>query len=125
VERIPRQELAARADAICATYNRQTKNLRNPRDVSALAEYADRTLPLLDDAIGDLRALRPPEAEQAAYDRWLALVGTLKTELTEIRDRANANDLAGIRALLPRATEHNTRSNELATTLGMRVCNKG
>jgi len=123
-KRLSRTEYASRADAICGKYNQQTKALANPANLSDLAKVADKTIPILDSALGDLRKLKPPTDEQATVDQWLGQIENLKGDLTEIRDKAKSNDMKGVQAVVPKATQHNARSNQLASQLGMSVCNK-
>jgi len=85
---------------------------------------ADKTLSVLDKAIGELKTLKPPASEKAISDQWLTQVDNLKDDLTEIRDKAKANDTPGVSAVLPKAQDHNSKSNELAGQLGMSVCNQ-
>jgi hypothetical protein len=122
--RLTRDQYAAKADAICAKYNQQTRALANPSSLSELANVADQTIPILDHALGDLRKLKPPSNEQATADQWLAQVENLGGDLKEIRDKAKANDMRGVQNVVPKATQHNTKGNQLATQLGMKVCNK-
>jgi hypothetical protein len=123
-ERLTRDEYAKQADAICSKYNDQTKALANPTSLSELAKVADRTLPILDHAISDLHKLRPPSDEQSTSDAWLAQIENLKGDLQEIRDKAKSNDMQGVQAVVPKASQHNAKGNQLATQLGMTVCNK-
>jgi hypothetical protein len=122
-ERLTKQEYASRADAICAKYNGEVKKLGNPKNLSELVKVADQTLPILDNAIKDLKKLNPPASEQAKADQWLSQVEKLKDDLAEIRDRAKDNNMQAVQAVVPKAEEHNRRSNALATELGMTVCN--
>jgi hypothetical protein len=85
---------------------------------------ADKTLSVLDKAIGELKALKPPASEKAIAAQWLIQVDNLKKDLTEIRDKAKANDKPGVSAVLPKAQDHNSKSNELAGRLGLSVCNQ-
>ena len=121
---LTRDEYSTKADAICAKYTQQTKALANPKSLSDLADVADKTLPILDHAITDLRKLKPPADEQSTVDQWLAQVDNLKGDLTTIRDKAKSNDIKGVQAVVPQATQHNQQSNQLAAQLGMKVCNK-
>jgi hypothetical protein len=123
-KRLSKEEYASKADAICAKYNQQTKALQNPTSLKELGDVADKTLPILDNALKDLHKLKPPADEQATADQWLAQVKNLKGDLQEIRDKAKANDMQGVQAVVPKATEHNNQSNQLATQLGMKVCNR-
>ncbi len=121
---LTKAEYASKADAICGKYNQQIKSFANPKNLSDLAKVADKTLPILDQAISDLSKLEPPASEKAPSDQWLTQVRNLKDDLQEIRDKAKADDMQGVRAVVPKATDHNSKSNALASQLGMSVCNK-
>lgn len=121
---LTKEEYASRADAICGKYNQQTKSLGNPSNLTGLAKVADKTLSILDNAIAELKKLKPPASQKAIADQWLTQVENLKSDLAEIRDKAKAKDTPGVQAVLPKAQDHNTRSNELASRLGMSVCNQ-
>jgi hypothetical protein len=121
---LTKAEYASKADAICGKYNEQITAFANPKNMSDLAKVADKTLSILDQAIGDLSKLEPPASEKALSDQWLAQVKNLKDDLQEIRDKAKSNDMQGVQAVVPKATDHNAKSNALASQLGMSVCNK-
>jgi hypothetical protein len=121
---LTREEYASKADAICGKYNQQVNALANPKSLSDLADVADKTLPILDNAISELKKLTPPASEKATSDQWLEQVQNLKDDLQEIRDKAKSNDVAGVQSVVPKAQDHNSKSNALATELGMSVCNK-
>jgi hypothetical protein len=121
---LTKEEYAAKADAICGKYNEQTKALATPKNLSDLVKVADRTLPILDHATKDLGKLQPPASEKALSDQWLTQVGNLKDDLQEIRDQAKTGDIKAVQAVVPKAQDHNSRSNQLATQLGMSVCNQ-
>jgi hypothetical protein len=123
-KRLTKAEYASKADAICGKYNDQITSLGNPKNLSDLAKVADKTLSVLDQAISDLDKLVPPASEKALSDQWLTQVGNLKDDLQEMRDKAKANDINGVRSVVPKATDHNSKSNSLASRLGMSVCNK-
>jgi hypothetical protein len=121
---LTKEEYASKADAICGKYNQQINSFENPKNLSDLAKVADKTLPVLDNAIRDIGRLEPPASEKALSDQWLTQVRNLKDDLQEIRDKAKAGSLDGVQAVVPKATEHNAKSNALASQLGMSVCNK-
>ena len=121
---LTKAEYASKADAICGKYNEQITSFANPKNLSDLAKVADKTLSILDQAIGDLSKLEPPASEKALSDQWLAQVRNLKDDLQEIRDQAKADNMKGVQAVVPKATDHNAKSNALASQLGMSVCNK-
>jgi exonuclease V gamma subunit len=121
--RLTKEEYASKADAICGKYNRQVGELSNPQNLSELEGVADQTLSILANAIKDLKKLTPPASEQAKADQWLSQVENLEEDLTKIRDGAKERSMQAVQAVVPKAEEHNRRSNALATELGMTVCN--
>jgi hypothetical protein len=123
-KRLSREQYASKADAVCGKYNAEAKLLSPPSNLSELAKAFDTALPLLDKAIKDLHELKPPQKEQATADRWLAQLESLKTDLTEIRDKAKHNDEQGVRATFGKATSHDQLGNQLATKLGMTACSR-
>ena len=122
--RLSKDEYARRADAVCRRYNAATRGLGSPQTMPALARVAARSLPFLDRALRDLRALRPPEDEEAMARAWLRQLALLRSDVVRIRNRARANDARGVRAVVPTATRRNERFIRLATRLGMTVCNQ-
>ena len=122
--RLTKEGYAAKADAVCKKYRKETSGLPNPSNIAELAIIADKTLPILDKAINELRALEPPADEQATADQWLAQFGKLKDDLQEIRDKAKTGDLQGVQAIVPRTKRDTAKSNELGTRLGFTVCNQ-
>jgi hypothetical protein len=122
--RLSKEEYAQRADAVCRRYNEATSGLGSPQSMPALANVAARSLPHLDRAIRDLRALKPPEDEETTARTWVRQLALLRGDVVRIRDRAQANDANGVRAVVPAATRRNQRFAELATQLGMTVCNQ-
>jgi hypothetical protein len=122
--RLSTHEYARRADAICARFHRVTAELGTPSGTRQFAHVAGRTLRTLDEAIADLRRLHPPTNEQQLVRRWLNSLSTLHRDVSKLRDRAQANDLAGIRRLVAPAQRHDRASDRLATKLGLAVCSK-
>src|SRR5262249_44824159 len=122
---LTKQEYASKADTICSNFEAKIKSLRNPKNVKELADVADKAVPLLESAITELNNLNPPADEQSTASQWIDQVRNLEGDLKELRDKAKAQDLPGIQGILPKAQQHNARSNQLASQLGMSVCNTG
>jgi hypothetical protein len=114
----------ASADAICKKYTKQTTALGTPKTIAEIAVVADKTLPILEQAEKELRSLEPPPDKRAAVGQWLAQFRTVKTDVREIRDKAQAGDPAGVTAVALRAQRDNAKANALGTRLGFKVCNR-
>jgi len=121
--RLTKKEFASQADAICAKYNGEVTQLGTPETFAEVADVSDKTLKVLGEAIADLKKLNPPAFQQAKVDQWLTQVENLQDDLEEIRDGAEEKNREAMLAVVPKAEEHNRRSNALATELGLEVCN--
>jgi hypothetical protein len=121
-KRLSKPEFAQRADAVCRRTNRLTQPTTTPTTMPGLARLAERSLPPLDRALRELRALRPPEDEEATVQAWLEQLRVLRADAVRIRDRARANDAKGVQTVALVAQRVNDRFHELATRLGMHVC---
>jgi hypothetical protein len=123
-KRLSKEDYAQRADAVCRRTNRLTQSPGDVSSMPALARFAERTLKPLDRALSDLRALRPPEEEQATVDTWLRQLSLLRADAGRIRDRARENDAHGVTTVAIAATRRNERFKALAAQLGMTVCSR-
>lgn len=121
-KRLSKEEFARRADGVCTRYQRQVAALGTPGDLKQFAPLAERTAAALEEALGSLRGLKPPENEALQVHRWLAQLGRLRTDAIRMRDRANANDLGGVERIATVARAHDRTFARLSTELGMHVC---
>jgi hypothetical protein len=125
-DRLSRSDYAAKADAICKKYNEKTKQIGNQsKSLADVAKAFDQALPLLANALSEIRTLKPPKSEQHTVDEWLAQSEVLKHDLQEMRDKAKAKDLKGVQEAFARASANDRQGNRLAAKLGMKVCSKG
>ena len=122
--RLTKAEYAARANAICARFNKQVRSFGGAESLKALARLSERTLPALDATTQKLRRLRAPKDEQETADAWMSSLDRLHRDVAAIRERAVANDLAGVQRLVPGASRDNRQSDALADRLGATTCSK-
>jgi hypothetical protein len=123
-KRLSREEFAQRADVVCRRTNRLTQPATTPTTMPGLARLAERSLPPLDRALRELRALRPPENEEPTVRAWLRQLRLLRAKAVRIRDRAQANDARGVQTAALAAQRVNDRFHELGSRLGMAVCSR-
>jgi hypothetical protein len=124
-DRLSRSEYAAKADAICRKSNEATSSVGRPKDLAGLAKAFDQALPVLDRALKQLHALKPPKSEQHTVDEWLAQSEVLRHDLREMRDQARANNAKGVQEAFARAQANDKQGNQLAAKLGLKVCSTG
>ena len=123
-KQLTKAEYASKADAVCSKYSAEVKALGNPSDLSALTKIAEKTLPIVDSTIADLKKLEAPSEERALASQWLSQMQGVADDARALLAKAKAKDLQGLRALLPKAQQNLARSNALAAQLGMSVCSK-
>jgi hypothetical protein len=121
-QRLSRDAYVAKADAICRTANAQTRKLRAPTTVAGIPAYVDRALPVLDSAIGRLRALRPPANLEPGVKNWLGAVGDARGALAAMRTAAQQGDTAKASSEGAAGASANRRANALAGSLGLTDC---
>jgi uncharacterized protein YigA (DUF484 family) len=124
-DRLTREQYASKADAICSKYSQLTKSIGQPANLADLAKTFDKAIPLFEQAISELRTLKPPESEQATVNRWLAQSEVLKHDFQQMRDQARAKNLKGVQNAFAQATANDKQGNRLAARLGLKVCSKG
>jgi hypothetical protein len=124
-QRLTRDQYAAQADSICSKYKKKADTLKRPASLAGLAQFANRVaLPLLRNARGELRKLRPPEDEQATANAWLDAFDVTIDDVQKIRDAANKDDRPAVVSAARLALRHDQHANEVAGRLGMTVCSK-
>jgi len=125
-QRLTRDQYAAQADAVCSKYKKQADTLKRPASLAGLAQFANRVaLPLLRNARGELRKLRPPADEQTTANAWLDEFDVTIHDVEKIRDSANNDDRPAVVSAARLALKHDQHSNAVARQLGMTVCSKG
>ena len=110
--RSPRRSTRRRPTRSAASTTSRSQSFANPKNLSDLAE--GRRQDAVDPRSGDRRpqqAACRPRARRRSPDQWLAQVRNLKDDLQEIRDKAKANDMDGVQDVVPKATDHNSKSN--------------
>ena len=121
-ERLSAAELATRADAICAEYERELGALENPQSFDELATYARGARGALSDGLNDLRGLRPPADLESRYASWVEAGERALARIDELEQAADKDDQAAITKLAAAAEREDGETDRLASDLGMKEC---
>ena len=121
-DRLSREELIERADAVCRDANEREADLPQPTDLASAGDRAEQLIPIADELAERLRALRPPEELERPYGDYLDLIKEGRALLVRIRDSARADDLETVQSLLEEAEALNGRNDETAKVIGFKVC---
>lgn len=120
---LSQQQFVARANAVCATLNKEIEALPalpSPPDLPSIAAFASSMEPIFKDAVTKLQQLQPPAAKQDKFNSMLGAVQDSIRELPALRAAAESEDLQQVRKI---NNEFSSSSAEVdATDLGLTEC---
>ena len=123
----PRLSQAAyidRANAICRDVGARQKTLPAPRSTAQIPAYARKALPIFDDALARIRALRPPSELDSKVQEWLRVIGTSRKVVADIGKAAARKDVRSVETLGARAVSLGDEGRSLAGDIGLSDCAK-
>ena len=124
-EALTKSELAKQAGDICDRGEKRLNALRPPADFqtnpTSAAKFLGQFLPIADDTVGDLKALKPPEDLQGAYDDYIKRQESAVNSIRTAQQKAEKRDPTGLRDLQKVANESD-RIDALANKAGVPRC---
>jgi hypothetical protein len=130
-ERLTKEQLVAQGDSICKEASVKADpigtNLGNP-SAETLPQWSDalgQLLPIYEDLVGKLKALNPPEADQATWDKITGGLDQIVAGIKTAKDAASKGDLAGFQTALAAIDTASGESGQLASDYGFQECGDG
>lgn len=130
-ERLTKEQLIAKGDAICKDASTKADpigtDLANP-SAETLPQWSDalgQLLPIYEDLVGKLKDLNPPEADQATWDRITGGLDQIVSGIKTAKDAASSGDLAGFQTALAAIEKASGESGQLASDYGFQECGDG
>jgi len=127
-KRLTKAEFAARANAVCAEFDKKLEiaSAKNPQSSlkASLPLYRDEISSLKGDEISSLKGLRPPQREQQIFDQAMTLLEDYSSHVATAAAAIEKNDLDFATALkLARGNGAIVeKSDALFTKLGAKEC---
>jgi hypothetical protein len=122
------QQLVAKANAICAQRNTSIealpKSLRDLSKVSTLATYLGRVESIDRPLIAKLKALKPPAADKATWQRTMADNDNVFRAATKAQAAAHAGNAAEVRRISGQLPPLNQKLQADGVHLGLTECLK-
>ena len=115
-------ELARRANAICASYQPLYRTITNVETGAAVVRYLDRTRPAAIREERELRALQPRRNEDLKVQRLLDHVHAANRTLVQLRNAWAAHDYATAARVGRRLSLQIRMTTKEARALGWSVC---
>jgi hypothetical protein len=121
-DRLSQKELQTQANAICEKYDNKIQALGSPSSPEEVSGFVDQVIPLLQQGVAELRALKPPADIEDDYDRMLDETEKAVPAARKLADAAEKNDAAALQEALAAARKADEASDEIATKLGLTGC---
>jgi hypothetical protein len=123
--KLSKQELVAKANAICRDSDAKFKALGTPRTMEDLKNFADKAMPIAKDGRKKLGDLEPPDELAATYRQWLAEGDKAVDAIARVRAAAAADRVTEVQKIGREARAEDAKSDRLATRLGFTDCVQG
>jgi hypothetical protein len=121
-DRLTKDELVQKADAVCADYERKVQALGEPQTLPDLATYARAARAALAHGLDELRELEPPAELETKYETWVNTGERTLERIDELETAAAKGNQIEIRRLIDASSREDEESDRLATELGMSEC---
>jgi hypothetical protein len=122
-DRLSREELGREASEICSPLERELEALPQPQSLSDLETYARRAGELTEDGLERLQELRPPEALERPFERYLARVEQVVDLLDDLEAAAADDELEEAQRLVGEIAEVDD-AQDLARAAGIPACER-
>jgi hypothetical protein len=121
-DRLSRAEFVEQATAICDSVDERIAAVGEPQSLEEIETLGREVREILDDGLGDLRALRPPEDLEASFDRYLERGDDTLDQLDRLVAGAEAGDRAAVERAGAEVEEIAADAERLATAAGIPAC---
>ncbi len=123
-KRLSKEEFAAKANALCVSFNEADKAAGSPSSLAEAVAYFEKLTPIYEKRVADLDALKPPADEQATVDKIVAIekdeAGIAKQLLAALK----ANDTTKANKLVASGNANSAKAKVLYKELGLTECAK-
>jgi hypothetical protein len=130
-ERLTKEQLIAQGDAICKDASTKADPIGNglgEPSTETLSQWGDalgQLLPIYEDLVGKLKALNPPEADQATWEKITGGLDQVVQSVKAAKDAAASGDLAGFQTAFTAIVKASGESGQLAADYGFQECGDG
>ena len=98
-KRLTKKQYAAKADTLCAAFNKQVNAVPTPKTIAEAATSFEKLLPLDRKLVADMKALKPPANEENVYSSAAALDLRFQP-VQRVRETLRRKSLSGAGKLL-------------------------
>jgi hypothetical protein len=122
--RLTKAQFIANADQICSSANEKTFALKPPTTPApkALAKYLSKTGKIITDAAAQLKALRPPAADQQKIDTLVNGLEKSADYFPALIKAIKAKDTQKVQQIMGQVRQASLQGTQIAMNYGFHVC---
>jgi hypothetical protein len=122
--RLTKAQYIAQADKICQTANQKTTALGTPSstDPQVLAKFLTKSGQIISDAVGQLKALQPPAADEKKINLLVSGLQKSASYFPALIKAVKANDTQQIQQIAQQLQQASLQGQQIAQTYGFHVC---
>ena len=123
-DRLSKDEYAAKANALCAAFNKEVNATGVLRVTEGITAGMDKLLPFEKKLIADLKALKPPTDEEATAKKAIAFGEQVYAGETKLNAALKSGDMTKAQKLISEIEVPGNQADTLFTQLGATECAK-
>jgi hypothetical protein len=117
-----KEDFQKQANAICKRYDAKINALGTPSSPADIPQYVEKAIPIIQQGLAELRALKPPQGLEADYKLMLDETEKAVPAARNLADAAAKNDAAAVQKALKEGNAANQKSDRFATKIGLSEC---
>ncbi|MGK2936231.1 MAG: hypothetical protein ACSLFR_00245 [Solirubrobacteraceae bacterium] len=116
------EDYRAKGNAACEQYEKDVREISQPKSIQQVADYAGKAKVELDQLIDELDALQPPSDLEEQHDELVKLGRESVESLDGLAEAGKTGNQEQIQTALGGAAEVDTKSDRVAGELGLDKC---
>lgn len=121
-DRLSKEEYIAQADAICKQANEEIDALGEPATLEEIVTLAASAIKIQEESLAELRALKPPEEDEATLNEAYDLVEQQVEVGKQVKAAAEAGDMETIETLIAENDPLDEQADQIALDYGLTEC---
>jgi hypothetical protein len=123
-KRLTKEQFAAKANALCVSFNNEVKKAGSPATTAQAIAYFNKLLPLDKKLVADVDKLKPPAGDEASVNRIVTLGKEQVTRAEALVAAIQKKDLTLANKLSKEGSANSKESKTLFNKLGIKECAK-
>lgn len=123
-ERLTKAQFAAKANALCVSFNKANKEAGTPTSLADTVTYFEKLIPVYEKRVAELAKLKPPADEEATVSRIVVLEKKEVGLANQLLAALKKNDVAAANKLVESGNANSKEAKGLYKKVNITECAK-